>query len=70
MIFKHLLLGIYKRLLFLHKISNKSENDLDISFWIDDFKLPVTVTTDMANHLLKGTEQTNDLNAGPRRMYL
>lgn len=69
--FKHLLLAIYKRLLFIHKTSVDSHtNELDVSFWIDDFKLPFTVTSDTVNHLLKGINQNSDIGDGVKGMYI
>jgi len=70
--FNHLLLAIYKRLLFLHKLNSDEYklDNIDMSFWINDFKLPFVVSPDVVNHLLKGTEQISEMNENIKKLYL
>lgn len=63
---KHLLLAIYKRLLFLHKMPDTS----DVSFFIKNFKLPFVVTNDAINHLLKGAIQNTEISQDVKRIYV
>lgn len=69
---QHLLLSIYKRLFFMKNtftVAPSLNTDLKLSFWINDFKLPFTVTPSHIELLLKGTEQTdNDLSH--QRMFI
>lgn len=72
--FKHILMSIYKRLFFINSISKDSSNEdvtqLDISFWIKNFKLPFTLKPEHISSLLKGTEQGNDMGESVKRMFM
>ena len=73
--FKHLLISIYKRLFFINsieseKLSEDVISELDMSFWINDFKLPFTVLPNHVSHLLKGADQEDSVSESLKKMYL
>ena len=50
----------------LSKTTEKCEEEIDLTFTIKDFKLPLKITTEIINILLK----TKELNGPPNHMYM
>lgn len=67
--FKHLLLAIYKRLLFIREVGGNT-NELNVSFWINDFKLPYTILPETVVQLLKDVDQTSGMDENIKKLYL